>query len=51
MRYTYLPNTSLKPSVIILGTGSMGSAIPEEDAFSILDTYIECGGNSICEQR
>ncbi|MDP7250245.1 MAG: aldo/keto reductase [Planctomycetota bacterium] len=47
MRYTYLPNTSLKPSVIILGTGSMGSAIPEEDAFSILDTYIECGGNSI----
>jgi aryl-alcohol dehydrogenase-like predicted oxidoreductase len=47
MKYLPLPNTSLEPSAIILGTGSMGSGIPEEDAFSILDTYIECGGNSL----
>ncbi|MDA0841413.1 MAG: aldo/keto reductase [Planctomycetota bacterium] len=47
MKYFPLSNTSLVPSAIILGTGSMGSAISGEDAFAILDTYIDCGGNSL----
>ncbi|HEX8552923.1 MAG TPA: aldo/keto reductase [Abditibacteriaceae bacterium] len=45
MQYTSIPATSLKPSVICLGTGSFGSAISTDDSFAMLDAFAEAGGN------
>jgi aryl-alcohol dehydrogenase-like predicted oxidoreductase len=45
MKQIPLPNTNLKPSVICLGTADLGGKIEREDAFTILDTFIEQGGN------
>lgn len=51
MRYTPLPNTTLVPSVIGLGTGGFGSAIPQEEAFAMLDLFVELGGNLLDTAR
>ena len=45
MRYFSLPNTSLQPSVIALGTGNYGSGISAEDSFRLLDEFAGAGGN------
>lgn len=37
--------TNLLSSRIILGTGSFGSGIPREEAFAVMDAYLEAGGN------
>ena len=36
---------ALQASVICLGTGSFGTAVPESEAFGILDRYVELGGS------
>jgi len=39
--------TDLRPTVIGLGTGSFGTAVPEDAAFALLDRYVELGGNHV----
>lgn len=46
-----IPNTSLQVSPICLGSASFGSQIPSEDAFAILDYFVEAGGNFIDTAR
>ncbi len=45
MRYTRLDGMPLAPSLICLGGGPLGSAIPADKAFELLDTLVEAGGN------
>lgn len=45
MKYEILPGTDRSASVIALGTAWFGTAIPEEDAWRLLDVYAEEGGN------
>ena len=40
-----LGNTGVAVGKIALGTMYFGSETPEKDAFKILDTFIEAGGN------
>ena len=42
-----LGNTGIAVSKIALGTMYFGSETPEDDAFAILDTFVEAGGNLI----
>jgi len=44
MRYANIPHTELTPSVICLGTGSMGATIDRETSFKLLDAYVDAGG-------
>jgi len=45
MHYTTIPSTTLKPSVICLGTADIGSKIDRTTSFRMLDAYREQGGN------
>ena len=45
MEYRKIANTELEPSVICLGTGGFGTALPRERAWAILDSFAEAGGN------
>lgn len=40
-----LPNTNLTVSPICLGTSDLGTTIPEADAFTLLDAFLDHGGN------
>ena len=44
MRYVTILHTSLKPSVICLGTADMGGKMSRETAFAVLDAYVDAGG-------
>jgi aryl-alcohol dehydrogenase-like predicted oxidoreductase len=43
----FLPNTSLQPSVLCLGTADMGARIPRDEAFMLLDAFVDAGGTFI----
>jgi aryl-alcohol dehydrogenase-like predicted oxidoreductase len=45
MRYTTLPNTQLRPSVLCFGTADIGSKIDRAASFRLLDAYAAQGGN------
>ncbi|MGQ9905171.1 MAG: aldo/keto reductase [Anaerolineae bacterium] len=45
MRKVAIPNTHLTASAICLGTGGMGTTIPADEAFAMLDYFTEAGGN------
>ncbi len=45
MNQIRLPNTNLMSSVICLGTGNLGSSISQADAFTLLDAFVDHGGN------
>jgi aryl-alcohol dehydrogenase-like predicted oxidoreductase len=47
MLHRKLGNTGIAIGKIALGTMYFGSETPEEDAFAILDTFVEAGGNLI----
>jgi aryl-alcohol dehydrogenase-like predicted oxidoreductase len=47
MRITPIPNTDLAPSALCLGTGDFGGAVDRALALSMLDTFLENGGNFI----
>lgn len=51
MRYTALPATPYVLSVIGLGTAGFGSAIPQDEAFAMLDQFAELGGNFLDTAR
>lgn len=40
-----LPNTTLSVSSICLGTSELGAVVAKDDAFALLDTFVELGGN------
>ena len=44
---TSIFGTDLTPSRICLGTGSFGSEISRADSFTVLDAFVEAGGNFI----
>jgi len=45
MPFVHLPRTNLTPSSLCLGAGSIGSSLPREDSFALLDAFVELGGN------
>ena len=47
MKYKHIPHTDLYPSVICLGTVSFGNTLDTCNAFHLLDTFFEHGGNFI----
>lgn len=47
MKYQSIPNTRLKPSVICMGAGELGSAFDETESFRLLDLYADKGGTFI----
>jgi aryl-alcohol dehydrogenase-like predicted oxidoreductase len=47
MLHRKLGNTGIAVSKIALGTMYFGSETPEDEAFAILDTFVEAGGNLI----
>jgi aryl-alcohol dehydrogenase-like predicted oxidoreductase len=47
MEYRKLGNSGLSVSNLILGTMGFGTETPEEEAFAILDAFLEAGGNMI----
>jgi len=47
MKYRKLGNTGMAVSSLALGTMYFGAETSEKDAFSILDTFVEAGGNFI----
>jgi len=51
MRFTSLPGTEFTPSVICLGTGGYGSSVSQDDAFRMLDLFVELGGNFVDTAR
>jgi aryl-alcohol dehydrogenase-like predicted oxidoreductase len=40
-----MPGTDLNAAVIVLGTGSLGSAVDRQTSFQMLDAYLEAEGN------
>ncbi len=40
-----IPKTTLSVSPVCLGTGSFGTGLPEQDAFRLLDAFVDLGGN------
>jgi len=47
MRYENILGTNLKTSVICFGTASLGSLIEENASFSLLNEFVDLGGNFI----
>lgn len=47
MKTQSIPNTSLAPSVLSLGTADYGAKIQRDDAFALLDAYVAAGGTFI----
>ncbi|MDQ2799080.1 MAG: aldo/keto reductase [Armatimonadota bacterium] len=45
MKTIRIPDTTLDVSSICLGTGEIGTTVAGEDAFALLDSYLEQGGN------
>lgn len=42
-----IPNTDLNPSSLCMGSGEFGAGIDRQDAFLLLDTFVEHGGTFI----
>jgi len=40
-----IPKTDLLPSPLCLGAGNFGATIPQADAFTLMDAFVEGGGN------
>ncbi len=47
MKFINIPNTQLKASAVVLGTDVYGTDVDKETSCSLLDFYIEHGGNVI----
>lgn len=47
MKTQTLPNTTLEPSVLCLGTANFGAKITRDDAFTLLDAFVDAGGTFI----
>lgn len=47
MKTAALPQTSLTPSVLCLGTADMGTRISREESLRLLDAFVDAGGSFI----
>ncbi len=47
MRYVAIPGTTLRPSVLSLGTNRFGTLIDRDESFALLDAFAELGGTFI----
>src|SRR5580658_2584534 len=47
MTKVQIPGTDLTVSSLCIGTGSYGTAISREDAFAMLDRFVELGGTFV----
>lgn len=47
VQYRLIPDTTLEPSVICLGTATMGTSINEDDSMRLLDAFLDRGGTFI----
>jgi aryl-alcohol dehydrogenase-like predicted oxidoreductase len=47
MKTILIPGTELKPSVICLGGGLLGSTLDQQESYKLLDAFFEQGGNFI----
>ena len=45
MRYVEMTGTDLHVSAICLGTGALGSTVPQQEAFELLDLFLELGAS------
>lgn len=45
MKTIPIPNTNLTPSALCLGTSNFGATITQADAFTLLDAFVDYGGN------
>lgn len=45
MEKVTIPNTTLSVSSLCLGTGGMGTGVPQAEAFALLDRFVDLGGN------
>ena len=45
MKTIPIPNTNLTPSALCLGTSNFGATIAQADAFTLLDAFVDLGGN------
>ena len=45
MKQVTLPYTDINASAICLGASNFGATIPQADAFALMDTFVEQGGN------
>lgn len=51
MKTRPIPNTDLSVSAVCLGTGSFGSSVARDDAFTLLDTFVAAGGSFLDTAR
>lgn len=51
MKYIHIPETDLKLSRLVMGTGGIGVKTNEEQTFALLEAYIAQGGNVIDTAR
>ncbi len=51
LQHRILPRTDLECSSICLGTAGMGSAMPRDLSFRMLDAFLEAGGNFLDSAR
>jgi aryl-alcohol dehydrogenase-like predicted oxidoreductase len=47
MRYQTIPKTDIAVSALSIGAGPFGTRTPRDEAFRMLDYYVERGGNFI----
>ena len=47
MKTRLIPNTSLKPSLLCLGTGDLGGSLDQSSSFALLDAFVKAGGTFI----
>ena len=45
MNYTTISNIALKPSQLCLGASNFGASIAQAEAFTLMDAFVERGGN------
>ncbi len=45
MKTIPIPNTNLTPSALCLGSSNFGATIAQADAFTLLDAFVDLGGN------
>jgi len=51
MPFIRIPRTSLTPSSLCLGTGNLGSSLSKEESFTLLDAFVDLGGNFLDTAR
>lgn len=51
MKYTFIPETDMRVSQVCLGSGPFGTVVRPDDAFALLDAFVDLGGNFLDTAR